>query len=312
MIDVRRLRVLRAVADHGTVTAAADAMHLTPSAVSQQVRALGRDLGVELLAPQGRGIRLTSEGQVLLEHADAMEERWERALADLAAHGEGHTGVLRLTGFPTAVSTLAAPAAARLRAGAPRLSVEVAEADGPPAYEALLSGRADIALTVPPPDGPPADDRRFEQRLLLREPLDLFVPDGHPLAERAAKEEAEDEAGIALAEAAGEDWIASKDECHQGWVVQAACSAAGFTPHYSHRVSDWTGVLALIRAGLGVTLGPRMLPLHESGGVSRVRLAGEGAPGRSIFTVVRRGAADRPAVAHGLEALEKVAEGLAV
>ncbi|WP_040726668.1 LysR family transcriptional regulator, partial [Nocardiopsis chromatogenes] len=186
MIDVRRLRVLRAVADHGTVTAAADAMHLTPSAVSQQVRALGRDLGVELLAPQGRGIRLTSEGQVLLEHADAMEERWERALADLAAHGEGRTGVLRLTGFPTAVSTLAAPAAALLRARAPRLSVEVAEADGPPAYEALLSGRADIALTVPPPDGPPADDRRFEQRPLLREPLDLFVPDGHRLAGRAA------------------------------------------------------------------------------------------------------------------------------
>ena len=307
MIDVRRLRVLRAVADHGTVTAAADALHLTPSAVSQQVRALGRDLGVELLAPQGRGIRLTSEGQVLLEHADAMEERWERAMADLAAHGEGRTGVLRLTGFPTAVSTLAAPAAARLRAWAPRLSVEIAEADGPPAYEALLSGRADIAVTVPPPDGPPADDRRFEQRPLLREPLDLFVPKGHPLAERAAEA-----AEIELAEAAGEDWIASKDECHQGWVVQAACSAAGFTPHYAHRVSDWTGVLALIRAGLGVTLGPRMLPLHESGGVSRVRLVSEGAPSRSIFTVVRRGAADRPAVAHGLEALEKVAVGLDV
>lgn len=303
MIDVRRLRVLRAVADHGTVTAAAEAMHLTPSAVSQQVRALGRDLGVELLAAQGRGVRLTSEGQVLLEHADAMEERWERALTDLAAHAEGRTGVLRMVAYPTAVSALAAPVAARLRARAPRLSVGIGEVDGTPAYEALLAGRADIAVAVPPPDGPPADDRRFDQRPLLREPLDLFVPAGHPLQGRAP---------VRLDEASAEEWIASKDECHQAWIVQSACSAAGFTPHYAHRVSDWTGVLALVGAGLGVTLGPRMLPLPEDGGVARVRLEGASAPYRSVFTVVRRGAAERPAISQGRRLLEEVAAGLDV
>ncbi|CAM5656035.1 LysR family transcriptional regulator OS=Streptomyces tendae OX=1932 GN=GUR47_04055 PE=3 SV=1 [Streptomyces tendae] len=88
MIDLRRLHVLRAVAHYGTVTAAARALHFTPSAASQQIRQLARDLGVDLLEPQGRGVRLTAAAESLLAHADAIEARWDEAEQDLRA-GEG-------------------------------------------------------------------------------------------------------------------------------------------------------------------------------------------------------------------------------
>src|SRR4051812_42787370 len=84
MIDLRRLRVLRVLAEHGTVTAAAAALHLTPSAVSHQLRQLGRDLDVDLLSHEGRNVRLTPAARVLLEHADVLNAQWERAKADLA------------------------------------------------------------------------------------------------------------------------------------------------------------------------------------------------------------------------------------
>jgi len=294
MIDIRRLQVLRAVAQHGTVTAAARALHLTPSAVSQQIRQLARELDVELLRPEGRGIRLTSEAHVLLRHADALSAGWERALADLAAHGRGETGRLSLIGYPTAIATLIAPAAARLRVERPGLELVVGQSDGTPAYEELLGGRADIAVTIPVQGGPSADDPRFERRPLFREPQDLFVPAGHPLAEQAAVE---------LSEAARDPWIESSDECHHRQLVQTACSAAGFTPRTAHRASEWTGVFALIAHGMGVTLGPRLLPLPTDGRVVRVPLKGAVTPVRSVFAAVRKGSAHRPAVAHGLDAL---------
>lgn len=129
MIDLRRLHVLRAVAHYGTVTAAARALHFTPSAASQQIRQLARDLGVDLLEPQGRGVRLTPAAESLLAHADAIQARWDQAELDLRADHGDPAGVLRVTGFPVAVSVLLAPLAARLgerhpgcRSGSPRQS----------------------------------------------------------------------------------------------------------------------------------------------------------------------------------------------
>ena len=115
MIDLRRLHMLRAVAYHGTVTDAAASLHLTPSAASQQIRALARELGASLLEPDGRRVRLTPAAYTLLAHADTLAAQWERAQADLHAHTEEITGTLHLCGFPTGVATLLAPAAARLR-----------------------------------------------------------------------------------------------------------------------------------------------------------------------------------------------------
>src|SRR5215212_5311795 len=121
MIDARRLRVLREVAEHGTLAAAADALHLTPSAVSQQLAALEREVGQSVLEPAGRSVRLTPAAHVLLSHADALFAQLERMQGELAAQDAAPRGEVRLAGFPTALAGLLAPAARALHAGAPKI-----------------------------------------------------------------------------------------------------------------------------------------------------------------------------------------------
>lgn len=142
MIDLRRLHVLRAVAHYGTVTAAARALHFTPSAASQQIRQLARDLGVDLLEPQGRGIRLTPAAESLLAHADAIQARWDQAELDLRADHSEPAGPLRVSGFPVAVSVLLAPMAVRLRERHPRLTVGIQEAGVTESFDLLFEGRS--------------------------------------------------------------------------------------------------------------------------------------------------------------------------
>jgi len=121
MIDIRRFRVLRELRERGTIGATANALSLTPSAISQQIACLSRELGVPLLTPHGRGVRLTPQAQLLLEHAAAVDAQLERARADLAAFDEGTVGRVAVGAFATAISGLVAPALARLRRERPRL-----------------------------------------------------------------------------------------------------------------------------------------------------------------------------------------------
>ncbi|GAA1771738.1 LysR family transcriptional regulator [Streptomonospora arabica] len=298
MFDLRRLRVLRAVHHHGTVTGAAEALHLTPSAVSQQIRQLARDLGVTLLEPEGRRVRLTSAAHVLLDHADALSTRWEQAVADLACHAEGEAGPLRLAGYPTGVATLLAPAAGLLRRTHPGLTVSVTEAEAGECFDMLLAGTMDLAVFVPDPTVASAEDSRFDQRLLLEEPHDLLLPADHPLAGRAS---------VSLAETAREDWITPGGACSHYRVVQVACAAAGFTPRIVHWATDWSGATALVAHGMGIALVPRLLPIATEHPVVRMALDGRSVPTRSILACLRSGSAEHPAVVRGLAALREVA-----
>lgn len=299
MIDLRRLQILRAVHHHGTVSAAARSLHLTPSAVSQQIRQLARELGVDLLQPDGRRVRLTGAAQVLLTHADTLEAQWEQARADLAAQQGGATGPLRLYGYPTAVASFLAPATARLGTTHPDLDVTVTEAEADVGFGRLLSGEADVTVVIAGAACPPPDDPRFEQRSLVDEPLDLLVPAGHPLAGREL---------VTLEETAREPWIVAEEgTCDHYHVVVAACIAAGFTPRVVHHAKEWLAIVALVSSGLGVSLIPRMLPLHTEHQVTRLRLTGAVRPTRRILTFVRRGGGEHPAVRHGLTALREAA-----
>ncbi|MDA0566394.1 LysR family transcriptional regulator [Streptomonospora sp. S1-112] len=298
MFDLRRLRVLRAVHHHGTVTGAAEALHLSPSAVSQQIRQLAKELGVALLEPEGRRVRLTSAAVVLLEHADALSTRWEQALADLAVHADGDTGPLRMSGFATGITVLLAPAAARLRRAHPQLSVSVTQAETGACFDQLLAGSADLAVFVPDPTVVAAEDSRFDQRVLIEEPHDLLVPAGHPLAARRS---------VALAEAAREDWVIPDGTCGHHRLIQVACASAGFTARIAHEATEWSAATALVAHGLGVTLVPRMLPVATARPVVRVPLHGASTPSRSILTCVRAGSAGHPAIARGIAALREVA-----
>ncbi len=291
--------MLRILDEHGTVTAAGEALHLTPSAVSQQIRLLSRDLGVDLLERVGRRVRLTPAARVLLAHADALYADWERALAEVsAARAEGVAAPLRLCGFPTAVAGLLAPAAARLRDSAPPLPVEVVQAENAECFALLLAGEADIAVVLPAPDTPPPDDPRFDQQPLLHDPFDLVVPADHALAAAATAD---------LADAAAKPWIAAPGRGDDAALVLAACSAAGFTPRIAHRAEEWNAVVALVTHGFGVCLMPRLAPIPAHHGVVRIPLRGDPAPSRRVLTCVRRGSREQAPIARGLAALAVLA-----
>lgn len=301
MIDPRRLAVLRVLAERGTVTATARALHLTPSAVSQQLRSLGREWGVELLRKDGRGVRLTPAARMLLKHGDALQAGWEEARAAVAGAGDAEAGVLRLCGLSSVVAALFAPAAAELRAGHPQLSVQIAEHESADCFEQLLADVADIAVVLPTPGVPAADDPRFEQHPLLDDPQDLLVPAGHRLAGRPEVE---------LSEAANEPWIVKPWDNDTYPLLIAACTAAGFSPRIAHHAKEWFAVSALVDVGLGVCLVPRLAPIPERHDVVRIPLHGVSPPSRRFVSAIRRGSATHPVVARGLTALRTAANRL--
>ena len=180
MVDLRRLRALRAVADHGTLAAAADALHLTPSAVSQQLSALEREVGHALLEPAGRSVRLTPAAHVLLGHADALFAQLERLQGELAAQDAAPRGEVRIGGFPTALAGLLAPAARPLHAVAPAVTLRVEEAETDEAVAMLVARDVDVILGMECSAAPRRDDTRFHREELLGDILDAVAADRSP------------------------------------------------------------------------------------------------------------------------------------
>ncbi|PSK97769.1 DNA-binding transcriptional LysR family regulator [Murinocardiopsis flavida] len=294
MIDLRRLRVLQAVAHYGTVTAAANALHMTPSAASQQVRQLGRDLGTVLLEPHGRRVRLTPAARGLLSHAAAIESRWQQAAAELSASNGRPAGVLRLAGFPTAICTLLTPISQELEDANPNLTVQLRQAESADCFELLFNGGADLAIVEATPSGPAATDRRFDQRPLIDDPFELLVPEGHPLAARTS---------VRLEEAAEERWILCLPGSTSREHVLAACSPAGFSPSIAHEVQEWTVAAGMVAHRLGVALVPRLAQLPPGRPVTHLPIAADQAPSRRYLTCTRRGSRGSPAIAAAVDAL---------
>lgn len=295
MVDLDRLRTLRVLADRGTVTATAETLYVTPSAVSQQVRQLADELGLELLRREGRGVRLTPAAEALLGHADALREHWERAIADVRARADRVTGTLRACGVSSAVASLLVPAAAVLHRRCPGLDLHLAEVDSDECFPLLLAEEADIAVALPTEGTPARDDPRFEQFPHYEDVQDLLVPAGHPLTERSE---------VALVDAATEDWIV-KPGTDTHALLLATCTAAGFTPRISHHAEEWFAVSALVAGGLGVCLLPRLVPIPHEHDVVRLPLAGNPRPTRRLIVGIRRGSAGDPTIARGLAALEE-------
>lgn len=300
MIDLRRLQVLRAVHQHGTVTAAAAALHLTPSAVSHQLRELGRELKLTLIEPQGRGIRLTPAALVVIEHSDALLARWEEAQVAFESYRNGAGGLLRIAGFSTAVSGLIAPACALLKSEHPELSVRVTECEVPDAFDRLLSHDADLVLISPTGSGPDPGDPRFDQQPLMREPLDLLVPAGHPLERQDV---------VRLSDAAADTWVLpAPGTCDHHQRVMVHCAVAGFTPRIGHHAIEWTAISALVAHGLGISMIPRMAEVPRDHAVVRVPLTEDPVPTRQVLSCVRRGSRDHPLIQHALGALRKIVD----
>ncbi|MFD7067981.1 LysR substrate-binding domain-containing protein [Streptomyces sp. NPDC059913] len=296
--DVKKLRILRTLRDRGTVTATARALMMTPSAVSQQLSSLSRQLGVPLLEAQGRRVRLTDAAHLVLRHAEVVFAQLERADAELTGYLRGEAGEVRIAAFSTAVPALVVPAVQRLRAEPrPGPDVRIQEAEAGQAYELLAAGDADLALSLAA-HAPTAHDPRFAVLPLLADPLDVALPAHHRLAAAPA---------LRLADLADEPWIYGGSG---PWsqITTAACEAAGFVPEQAHSASGWTAILAMVEAGLGVALLPRMASAERRGRDGVVmRVLDADQPRRHVVAAVRQGAERAPAVARVLAALTATA-----
>jgi DNA-binding transcriptional LysR family regulator len=281
MIDPRHLKTLRALADHGTVTAAAGALHLTPSAVSQQLTALAKSTGCTLLEPHGRRVLLTQPARILLDHADAIMERYEHVDADLRDFRQGAVARLRISAFSTAISGFVAATVAALGRDETGWRVEIEEAESEESIALLLDRDVDLAVVMIAPNRPLLADRRVQLEPLLEDRYKAVVPVDHPLAAAGALTE--------LAQLADEPWVLSRTwtSCHE--IVAGACAAAGFQPRADHYTTDFSAAVSMVGAGLGVTVIPDLgLPLRVPDSV-RVLPIVENPPHRRIAAAVRRG-----------------------
>lgn len=280
VIDPRRLRVLRALADHGTVTAAGEALHLTPSAVSQQLAALESETGQELLRRRGRRVSLTPVGELLVEHANAVAAELERAQATLASFATGTRGRVELASFASAITQVVAPTIRKLRFFAPDITVVVRDAEGHASVPLLLDGEIDIAITEDSRQSPRTDDPRLIRYPLYTEPFDVVVPERHRLA---------DQKTISIRDLGDdEDWIAPLP----GNPCRDIVEVAGNNPRITHTSDDFRAIVALVAAGAGVALVPRNAFTKTRGAV-RIPV-GDAPPERRVFVAVRRGSDEHP------------------
>lgn len=285
MFDLVRLRVLYTVAGHGTLAAAAQALHLTPSAISQQMSKLEREAGCRLVERQGRRLRLTEEGLALATHARRILAAVEEAEADLDERRGQVLGTLSVGAFPTAARGLLPAALRACRERFPRLHVRLQEVEPYQASARVAAGDLDLAVAQDWTNVPVALPDRLRAKDIGLDPADVALPADHPLAGSPR---------VALAALGDEPWIASTDGtiCHD-WLT-TTFRAAGHEPNIVHQAAEFPTQLAFVAAGLGVAVVPRLAADAVPDGVVLVPV--EPALCRRVFAVWREEAARRPSV----------------
>ncbi|MFI6448444.1 LysR family transcriptional regulator [Kitasatospora sp. NPDC050543] len=302
MLELRRLILLRDLAEHGTVTAVAELHRVTASAVSQQLKQLEEETGVRLLDRDGRSVRLTAAGQVLAADTEPVLAALEQARARMRALA-GHTaGPFRLTSFASALASLAVPLCTALESAHPELRVHITEAEPETALPLLRRRRSDLALVYRYTNLPADAPAGIETRVLRHDPLLAVLREDHPAASAGAAEGA-----VALHELARMQWVTAVEGSACREAVLHACRAAGFTPQVRHACTDFGAMLALVAAGGRAALVPRLALSALPPGLIALPVAG-GGPARTIEAAVRQGSADEPAVAACLGALDALAQ----
>ncbi|HET6504543.1 MAG TPA: LysR family transcriptional regulator [Amycolatopsis sp.] len=296
MLDVHRLRLLRELSLHGTIAATARVCSLTPSAVSQQLSLLEKEVGAPLFIRVGRRLELTQAALVLVEHTEQVITALERARAGVAEVASTVRGVLRVAAFPTAARAFVPGAIARCRAAYPDLRVRLLDRSAAAAIADLRSNLVDVALIHQYNLLPTVSDAGIESDVLVREPLlaalpaNLRVPDG-PLP---------------LATLAKEPWIATADDDVLRLMLERASGIAGFVPRIDFTGADFTVIFALVEAGLGVALVPR-LALESISTEIQLREVSQPRAFRTISVAVRAGSRRDPPIAAFLATLRESA-----
>ncbi|MFG3043507.1 LysR family transcriptional regulator [Streptomyces sp. NPDC048241] len=294
MLDLQRLRALHAVSVHGSVGAAASALGYTPSAVSQQITKLERETRSVLLERDGRGVRLTAEARQLASAAQEMLAVMERAETELEQRRGVPAGLLTVVAFASAARGLLPGVLAELAVRHPALDVRLSEVDPHLSVDMVAKGAVDLAVVhdwdIAPLPLPPG----VEQAVLGDDPCTLLVPRTHPFAGRSS---------VRRAELGGQRWVCQPPGrvCHD-WLVRTL-REAGHTAEIVHQADENPTLVALIAAGLGIGLVPRLGrgPLPPGA----VELPLDPAPVRRLYALWRTGASGRPAIVETVRALRE-------
>ena len=249
MLQVSRLRVFVEVAKQGSISAAAEELSYTQSAVSQQIAALEAETGVTLIERLPRGVRLTTAGATLLSHAEGILGRLAAAEADMEAIAGLRGGQLRMASFPTAGATLMPLAIALFRAQHPEVELSLAEGEPEEIAPRLFAGEFDIALLFEfeaTSDSLTAD---LVRQPLFEDPMFLALPADHPLARRRT---------LRLSDLRAEAWVQTSSSSPCARHVVRSCHGAGFDPIVSFESDDYQTVQGLVAAGVGVALIPKL------------------------------------------------------
>jgi DNA-binding transcriptional LysR family regulator len=294
MLDVRRLRVLREVIVRGSFSAAAESLHLSQSAVSQQVAVLEREVGIPLLERTSDGPKLTAAGEALMEHGDAVICRLEEAEREIAQIAGLESGRLRLACFPSAGATLMTRALAAFRQRFPNVELEFSEQEPEDSFPGLKRGEFDLIVVFDYPDLPLEFDRDTEAELVYEEPMWVALPPGHPLA--AAK-------SVRIEDLADEDWLcgARPSSC-RAKVLQFG-REAGFEPRIAFESEDYNVLQGFVAGGLGVTVLPELAAGHPEIELREIRGS---KPTRRVWAVTRESQSRSPAAEEMLAMLREV------
>ena len=305
MLDIVRLRILAAIAAHGSVTKAAQHLNYSQPAVSHHLARLEAETGARLVQRVGRGIRLTPEGAHLARRAAEIVGRVDTAAEELSAMVGLRTGRVRVAGFQSVLAALVPHAAATLRRDHPGIELHLVDAHPRVALDLLRAGQVDAALIFRYDDTTPDDIRATH---LFDDPMYLLSL----------------EPGQTLRDHRDSAWIAGCEHCRREFTD--ACDKAGFTPHIAYTSDDVIVEQALVAAGMGVTTMPGLaLRTHRAPGIEatelrdfrrRIYLATYGDPPdppatAAFITALRHAVRDSRALVPA-GAIDHVEEGLAV
>ncbi len=302
MLDVRRLRVLREVAARGSFSAAADALHFTQSAVSQQIAALEREAGTRLVERSARGVRLTEGGSALVRHTEVILARLADAEAELEAIAGIRGGRIRIGSFASGGATIMPRAIAAFRAAYPDVDLSLCPVERPEALDGLRAGEIDVALLIEKPWDPAPEDG-IDRVVVLDDPMFVCLPVDHPHAHRPH---------LRLGDLAGEKWVFGADgsSCPDNQIFHRACREAGFEPEVSFHTDDYLANQGFVAAGMGVCFIPDLALITVRDDVV-IRSIAPAPFSRLITAGTLAGGYRSPAVAAMLEVLVDVGRGFA-
>lgn len=300
MLNLERLRALQAVSAYGSVSAAASTLHVTASAVSQQLAKLEREVGEPLIERDGRGVRLTKAAQVLVSHTLRALSVLEEAESELDAHRKGLAGLVTVTAFATAARGLAPRAIATLRARHPGLRVVFREQADDDVFPLLERRDVDVAIEAEWFNRPLALPEGLSKAFLVDDVADIALPAGHRLASRAS---------VRLQDLCGETWICWHEGtmCHD-W-LRHTLSGLGHAPRIVHTAAEHATQLALVAVGLGCAVMPRLGLTDVPEGV--VLVPAEPQLRRRVYAVWRSHATQKRAIAETVAAFRASAAAMA-